>query len=72
MILFVCPPKFCISIVFVLSWDRCKVQREAGNNAYAKFGGKKKEYYGIFRSGQLSRLAEDVVPRPGNLYIINI
>ena len=27
--------------------------RENKNNAYAKFGGTNKEYYGIFRSGQL-------------------
>ena len=27
--------------------------RETGNNAYAKFGGTNKEYYGIFRSGLL-------------------
>ena len=24
IILFACPPKFCISIVFVFSWDYCK------------------------------------------------
>ena len=27
------------------------VPREYKNNAYAKFGGTNKEYYGIFRSG---------------------
>ena len=27
------------------------VPRENKNNAYAKFGGTDKEYYGIFRSG---------------------
>ena len=27
------------------------VPRENKNNAYAKFGGTNKEYYGIFRSG---------------------
>ena len=27
------------------------VPRETANNAYAKFGGTNKEYYGIFRSG---------------------
>ena len=27
------------------------VPRETGNNAYAKFGGTNKEYYGIFESG---------------------
>ena len=30
------------------------VRRENKNNAYAKFGGANKEYYGIFRSGLLS------------------
>ena len=29
------------------------VPRENKNNAYAKFGGINKEYYGIFRNGQL-------------------
>ena len=29
------------------------VPRENKNNAYAKFGGTNKEYYGIFRSGLL-------------------
>ena len=29
------------------------VPRENKNKAYAKFGGTNKEYYGIFRSGQL-------------------
>ena len=32
------------------------VPRENKNNAYAKFAGKKKEYYGIFRSGLLKLL----------------
>ena len=30
------------------------VPRENKNNAYAKFGGTNKEYYGIFRSGLLN------------------
>ena len=30
------------------------VPRESGNNAYAKFAGTNKEYYGIFRSGLLN------------------
>ena len=29
------------------------VPRENKNNAYAKFGGTNKEYYGIFRTGLL-------------------
>ena len=28
IILFVCPPKCCISIVFVFSWDHCKSQEK--------------------------------------------
>ena len=34
------------------------VPRENKNNAYAKFGGTNKEYYGIFRSGLLSKNSE--------------
>ena len=44
MRLFVCPSKFCISIVFVFSWEEKRATR---NNAYAKFGGTNKEYYQI-------------------------
>ena len=33
------------------------VPRENKNNAYAKFGGTNKEYYGIFRTGLLDLLA---------------
>ena len=36
------------------------VPRENKNNAYAKFGGTNKEYYGIFRSGLLIRLAREI------------
>ena len=32
------------------------VPRENKNNAYAKFGGTKKEYYGIFRTGLFNRV----------------
>ena len=28
IVLFVCPPKFCISIVFVFFWDHCKSQEK--------------------------------------------
>ena len=28
IMLFVCPPKFCISIVFVFSWDHCNSQEK--------------------------------------------
>ena len=33
------------------------VPRENKNNAYAKFGGRNKEYYGIFRTGLLSKFS---------------
>ena len=32
------------------------VRRENKNNAYAKFGGTNKEYYGIFRTGLFKKL----------------
>ena len=35
-----------------------KAPRENKNNAYAKFGGTNKEYYGIFRSGLLALLLQ--------------
>ena len=35
------------------------VPRENKNNAYAKFGGTNKKYYGIFRSGLLWSLNND-------------
>ena len=38
IILFVCPPKFCISVVFIFPWDHCKSQEKMDD----------KEYYGIF------------------------
>ena len=49
IILFVCPPKFCISIFFKFSLGTYNDTRETGNNAYVK--GTKKEYYGIFDIG---------------------
>ena len=55
IILFVWPPKFCVSIVCSLLGP-FKVPRATGNNAYAKFGGPNKEYYGISRRGY-SRVA---------------
>ena len=42
------------------------VLRENKNNAYAKFGGTNKEYYGIFRSGLL--LLNTVVYIVGRTY----
>ena len=55
VILFVCPPKFCISIVFVFSWDHCKSQGKLETTLMQNFGGKTKRimvfsavaYYGI-------------------------
>ena len=59
-ILFVCPPKFYISIVFVFSKDHCKSQEKLETMLRtAKFGGTNKEYYGIFRSGLLNSLVSD-------------
>lgn len=37
------------------------VPRENKNNAYAKFGGTNKEYYGIFRTGLFQKLVTMVV-----------
>jgi len=54
-VLFVCPPKFCVSIVFFFLLGPLKVSRETGDNAYAEFGGsRQKECSGIFRSGLLT------------------
>ena len=39
MILFVCPPKFCISIVFVFSWDHCKSQEKLETMLMQNLGG---------------------------------
>jgi len=55
IILFVVPPKFCISIVLNFSCGDCiKVPREVENKAYAKFWRDYKEYYhDIFEKGLL-------------------
>ena len=42
IILFVCPPKFCISIVFVLSWDHCKSQEKLETMLMQNLGGQTK------------------------------
>ena len=42
-------PKFCISIVFVFSWDHCKSQEKLETMLMQN----DKEYYGIFWSGLL-------------------
>ena len=51
-ILFVDPPKFCMSIVFNFSWGNCKSQKKLKTTnyayAYAKFGKDNTEYYDIF------------------------
>ena len=43
--------KHCVTFLLGLTM----VPRENKNNAYAKFGGTNKEYYGIFRSGLFNR-----------------
>ena len=35
--------------------------RETGNNAYAKFGGTDKDYYGVFQSGLWETYVEEQV-----------
>ena len=58
IILFVCPPTFCISIVSSFSWDLQWSGEKTKNNAYAKFGGGgvgrgTKSIMVFFRSGLL-------------------
>ena len=55
--LFVCPPKFLHKYCFCFLFGPLLFPRETGSNAYAKFGGTNKEYYGIFRSGLLAYFA---------------
>ena len=38
------------------------VPRENENNAYVKFGGTRKEYYGIFRNGLLKNNCSIILP----------
>ena len=49
MIVVILAIKHCLKFLLGLTM----VPRENKNNAYAKFEGTKKEYYGIFRSGLL-------------------
>ena len=42
IILFVCHPKFCTSIVFVLSWDHCKSQEKIKTMLMGNFRGQTK------------------------------
>lgn len=53
VILFVCPPKFClIKNCFHFFFNGLKmVPRVNKNNAHAKFWRINKEYYGIFKNG---------------------
>ena len=39
IILFACPPKFCISIVFVFFWDHCKSQVKLETMLMQNLGG---------------------------------
>ena len=47
------PPKFCISIVFILSWDLQLSQERLDTMPMQNVGGTNKECYGIFESGLL-------------------
>ena len=53
----ICPPKFCISIVFNFSWDsnNCNTQGEMENKGYAKFWGANKVHYGNCGSGIIGK-----------------
>ena len=42
MILLVCPPKFCISIVFVFSWGHCKSREKLETMLMQNLGGQTK------------------------------
>ena len=58
------PPKFCISIAFIFSWDHSKSQEKMETVFIQNFGGQtnkqtNKEYYGIFESGLLSSNSHD-------------
>ena len=48
----ICPPKFCITFVFHLSWV-LQPSQEIGNNAYAKLSAE-------FGSGQIRYIVGDV------------
>ena len=47
-------PKFCIIIVFDLSWDDCNSQEKLEKNGYAKFLGVNKVHYGLCKNGEYS------------------
>ena len=44
MILFIYPPKFCISIVFVFSWDHCRSEEKLETMLLQNIGGANKEF----------------------------
>ena len=56
IILFICPPKFYIGIVFVFSWDHCKSQEKLETMLMQNFGAQTKSimafsemtYFGMF------------------------
>ena len=47
------PPQLLHKHCFLFLLELTMVPRENKNNAYAKFGGTNKEYYGIFRNGHV-------------------
>ena len=42
IILFACPPKFCVSIVFIFPWDHCKSQEKMETMSMQNLGGQTK------------------------------
>ena len=62
--LFVCHPKFCISIVFSFSWGHFNSQGKLKAMLMKNFGVTNKEHYGMlwyFWSGQLLWIEEITV-----------
>ena len=53
IILFICPPKFCINIIFIFSWDLQRSQEKLETMLMQNFVWTNKEYYGIFDTGLL-------------------
>ena len=47
----ICPPKFCISIVFNFSWDGCNTQEIWKTKVMQNLGGANKVHYGECGSG---------------------
>ena len=71
----ICPPKFCISIVFNFSWDGCICPGEMKNKGYAKFWGTNKVHYGSeqLAYGQLQRVwknqNQNIMQTTANVYL---